>query len=525
MLTLDELMLIKQRDGEEGMRLVQCHGCFDIVHPGHIRHLQFAASQGDRLLVSITADAFVNKGPNQPMFSDDLRAENLAALEFVDWVYIHHEPTAVSLLDQVKPDIYIKGAEYAQNDDPRFAKEREIVESHGGRVVFSSGEVVYSSTSIIESIQRTSRTDPNVSELAGLAQEYDLSTSSMQRVIKNASGKRLLVLGETILDTYTHCQWPEVAEEHPMLSLRPVTSEHFDGGGAIVAKHLAALGTRPILCTPVPVQFDADSFYKRMEQSGVEVMPILVDGEMPQKQRFLVGRDKVMKLDSVSRIVLNQDHRSELLEQVGAIQQIDGVVLTDFGLGMFSGGFAVELCESLRDRVDLIAGDVSGIRTDLLAMRGADVLCPSEAELRHAMNDQSSPVNELAIQLLELTQSQVAVVTRGQRGLTIITRGQGPMSLPALSQDPIDVLGSGDALLASLVVSMLGGGGLVQGGYIGSVAAAIAGSVMGNVPIGLDDLIAHSQRLAVEYAHSLSRSDPGATPLATPHTEAEQIIT
>jgi len=509
-LSYDELMRVRSELAASGHSLVQCHGCFDIVHPGHIRHLRFAASQGDRLIVSITADEFVNKGPDRPMFTHDLRAENLAALEFVDWVYIHHNATAVDLLKDVRPDIYIKGAEYAQKKDPRFADEREIVESYNGRVVFSSSDVVYSSTAIVESIQSTSRPNPDIAGIAQIAQELDLSTGQIDRTLNAAAGKRVLVIGETILDSYTHCQWPEIADEHPMLSLRPISTDHYDGGAAIVALHLAGLGVRPILCTPIPKQFDAEGFVSRMERAGIDVLPIEVDGSMPEKKRFIVGRDKVMKLDCTEQFEITTAQREKLIGQVQAIADFDGVILTDFGLGFLSNGISQELIDVLRDRVELIAGDVSGIRSNLLSMRGVDVLCPSESELRHAMNDYISPVRELAENLLAVMGVRAVVVTLGHNGVAIVTDDTKYLSLPALSQDPIDVLGCGDALLASLSVGLLGGGGFIESAYIGSLAAAVAGSMMGNLAVGRAEIISKSQSLGAQYAHSLSQCDANA---------------
>ncbi len=517
--TLDQLIRIRRGLRDDGVRVVQCHGCFDIVHPGHIRHLQFAAAQGDRLIVSVTADAYVNKGPDQPMFTHDLRAENLAALAFVDWVYIHHEPTAVSLLGEIKPEIYIKGAEYASKNDPRFADERAIVESNNGRVVFSSGDVVFSSTAIVESIQKTSRADPDVAQLTKLAQQYDFSTSCIGRIFDQAKGKRVVVVGETILDTYNHCQWPEIAEEHPMLSLRPVSSEQFDGGAAIVAQHLAALGLRPVLCTPISNGFDACPLMDRMDGLGVEMLPIEVDAPMPEKQRFLVGRDKVMKLDCTHQFELDAEQRSRVVEQVCAIADLDGLVLTDFGLGLFADDWAGVLCDSVRDRVALIAGDVSGVRSGLLSMKHGDVLCPSEAELRQAMNDHHSTIVELAHRLLYETKSRAILVTLGRDGLAIVTGEDQVVRLPALSHDPVDVLGCGDALLASMCASMLGGAELVQSAYVGSVAAAVAGAVVGNVPVGAAQVIARGQSLGAQFAHCVSQIGHKSTP-----TQAEQRI-
>lgn len=496
-----QLLEIRSELKNQGESLVQCHGCFDIVHPGHIRHLQFAASQGDRLIVSITADAFVNKGPGRPMFTHQLRAENLAALEFVDWVYIHHAPTAVDLLEMTKPDIYIKGAEYAQANDPRFIDEREIVENNNGRVVFSSGDVVFSSTSIVESIQKSSRPDPDMSALTLLLQKHDLSTSNLHRLLKNAAGSKVLVVGETILDTYTHCRWPEIADEHPILSLRPYQSQQYDGGAAVVAKHLSELGACPVLCTPVPTDFDAQPFIDRMNACGVEVIPIEVDGQMPEKKRYLVGRDKVMKLDCTMQMELTDRQQSMVMSKIETqSSDLDAAILVDFGLGFFDRGLSTQVAQTLRDRVQFMAGDVSGVRSCLESIAGADVLCPSESELRRTMNDQDSPVEEVASRLIVRANAQAVVVTRGSNGLVVITRQGQVWSLPALSYDPIDVLGCGDALLASMTMGMLGGAGVVESAYIGSLAASVAGSMIGNEPVGFAQVMSRSQALGAQLA-------------------------
>src|SRR5919206_180539 len=94
-LTLDALLALRAEARDAGRTVVHCHGCFDIVHPGHIQHLQFAKSLGDVLVVSVSADTHVNKGVNRPLIPDELRAASLAALECVEWVYVNPDPTAV----------------------------------------------------------------------------------------------------------------------------------------------------------------------------------------------------------------------------------------------------------------------------------------------------------------------------------------------------------------------------------------------------------------------------------------------
>src|SRR6476661_8017543 len=122
---LDQLLALRRAAATEGKTVVHCHGCFDIVHPGHIHHLQYARSLGDLLIVSVSADTHVNKGVNRPLIPDDLRAASLAALECVDAVYLNPDPTAAELLEQLKPDVYVKGREYERSSDPRFLRERD----------------------------------------------------------------------------------------------------------------------------------------------------------------------------------------------------------------------------------------------------------------------------------------------------------------------------------------------------------------------------------------------------------------
>jgi rfaE bifunctional protein nucleotidyltransferase chain/domain len=93
----------------EGKCIVQCHGVFDLVHPGHIRLLEAAKQEGDVLVVTVTPDKYVNKGPGRPVFNQRLRAETLAALQCVDFVAINEWPTAIETIRLLKPDVYVKG--------------------------------------------------------------------------------------------------------------------------------------------------------------------------------------------------------------------------------------------------------------------------------------------------------------------------------------------------------------------------------------------------------------------------------
>ena len=115
--TIEQLGEIARAAQSQGRTVALCHGVFDLVHLGHIRHIQAARNEGDVVMVTVTADRYVNKGPGRPIFPENMRAEMLASLANVDWVGINHTSSAEPILDTVRPDIYVKGSDYENPDD------------------------------------------------------------------------------------------------------------------------------------------------------------------------------------------------------------------------------------------------------------------------------------------------------------------------------------------------------------------------------------------------------------------------
>ena len=147
---VDKLAKIVADLKAKGKKVAHCHGCFDLMHPGHIKYFQAAKSMGDALLVTVTPDIYVDKGPGRPVFNQQLRAESIAALECVDYVAINKWPTAEELLRLVKPDIYVKGQEFEKLEDKtgKIQKEYEIAKEIGTEVRFTH-EIVFSSTKLL----------------------------------------------------------------------------------------------------------------------------------------------------------------------------------------------------------------------------------------------------------------------------------------------------------------------------------------------------------------------------------------
>lgn len=496
-LCLSQLLEFRQNLRRGGQTVVHCHGCFDIVHPGHIQHLEFARTLGDRLVVSISADTHVNKGVDRPLIPDGLRAASVAALQCVDAVYINTHPTAVELLNALQPDIYVKGREYEKTRDPRFLAERDAVATHGGRVVFSSGEIVYSSTALINSMNRRAFDHDRISRFTD---QYGLTIPHLHQLIQRARNLRVLVIGDYLLDRYHFCTAAGVAGEAPMMSLRSLQQQDFDGGAAVVALHLAGLGAQPILFTSLTDDTAGAQTELRLRSAGVDVQAIRQRRQPVTKNRYLVDQQKLLKVDEGAESPLDSRAEEILADKIlQAAHGASAVIFTDFGYGTLTAGLLERILPPLRSIVPILTADISGSRSNLLQFKGVDLLCPTEREVRQTLNNFTSGLGAVVWDLLHQTSAKQALITLGKQGLLtfdcppeLVSAGQRLRSeyLPALTGHAIDPLGCGDALLATAGLCLAAGGSLYAAALLGSLAGAIEAEQVGNTPITADQLLA-----------------------------------
>jgi len=494
------MQLLQLRDAarKAGRSVVHCHGCFDVVHPGHIHHLQHARGLGEILIVSVSADSHVNKGADRPLIPDDLRASTLAALECVDHVYLNPDPTAAELLEKLKPDIYIKGREYETNFDPRFLAEREAVERHGGRVVFSSGEVIYSSSALIAQMRLSDQMQAE--KLHRFCGRFDLSSANLQNLLQRFRGQRVVVIGDYILDRYHFCAAQGIAGEGPMMALRAVEQRDFDGGAAVVAKHLASLGAAATLVTANADDEPSRAAELRLRSAGIELRTLRNRRQTVAKHRYLADDAKLFKIDEGDVSPIDSHQEAALATTIlEAAHDAAAVIFVDFGYGLITGGLLDRIMNPLRSRVGLITADVSGRQSNLLRFRDVDLLCPTEREARETLHDFSSGLGAVVANLLNATSARQAIITLGKQGLVTFDWPAGTAEasghrlrseyIPALARHTLDPLGCGDALLAVATLALAAGASLQAAAFLGSLAAAIEVQQIGNVPVAADQLI------------------------------------
>lgn len=451
---------------------MQCHGCFDIVHPGHVRHLRWARAQGDALLVTITADRGISKGAGRPLIPHDLRAENLASLDMVDAVHVVDDPTAEGILAAIEPDIYVKGREYESNNDPRFAAERSAVEAAGGRVVFSSGDIVFSSTALIAALEggRDTGVEASAGALAQILRQPGVGTARLGEVLDATRGRRVLVVGESIQEVYRVCQAPQVAAREPVMTLRPAGERRFDTGAAGVAAHLAAMGLSPTLLTMPPAGPAGEGFAARLGDAGVALWALPPTPESLVVEHFVAGAQRLMTVDHARPIAADARLRESITSAVGELApRVDAVCVADQGLGLLAGPVSRTIGELLRERSCILTASAQARGASPLAIRHADLLCVAEPDLRRAVANPAGSLTSSAWSAMDAAQARTAIVGLGAEGLLAFDRlaeavdtGDGwptrvrAQPVPSLAPLPLDSCGADAAVLAAATAGLVG---------------------------------------------------------------------
>jgi rfaE bifunctional protein kinase chain/domain/rfaE bifunctional protein nucleotidyltransferase chain/domain len=486
-------------------KVIMCHGVFDIVHPGHVRHLIYAKSKGDILVVSVTSDEHITKANVRPYVPEELRAINLAAFEMVDYVVIDRDPTPINTLRQIQPDYYAKGYEYmAAGIHPKTQEELDVLESYGGEIIFTPGDVVYSSSHLIEI------SPPNIAgdKLMVLMRGESLTFDDLRNAVAKLCDIRVHVVGDTIVDSYTQCSMIGGMNKTPTLSVRFEDRQDFTGGAAVVAKHLRAAGGNVTFSTVMGDDSLRDQVVKDLEAQGIRCLPI-IDPTRPttNKNAIVVGGYRLLKIDTLDNRSISERILGQLVTQVAATPS-DAVVFSDFRHGIFNRHTIPALTASIPGSVFRVAdSQVASRWGNILDFEGFDLITPNEREARFAVGDQDSVVRPLGVELFRRAKCTTLMLKLGDRGMITfrdrpVTDARSFFTIDSLAERAVDPVGAGDALLAYATLAMVATGNDVIASILGAFAAAIECDVDGNVPIRQQDLLAKIDRVErqIRYA-------------------------
>lgn len=480
---IDEIKKLKQ----SGKKIVLCHGVFDLVHPGHIIHFEEAKKMGDILVVSITAAAYVRKGPGRPYFDDEMRLKFLSAIECIDYVMLSEGYTVDDIIEAVEPDLYVKGEEYAKAEDDitgKIQEEVELVRSHGGDIAYTTGRV-FSSTKLINHAL-PALTEEVKEFVAGFGQRHSLrDIKSLAESMKNI---KVLVVGDTIIDEYIYCNVQGLMTKDRGYSARYQYAEQYLGGTLAVARHLASFSDNVTLMSVVGREEAVHSRILGELSNKMRVDMVYSDVfETIVKSRYVTlneKREEVDKIFAVNNLPTPMCIDSQTLDVFkarlkGQVAQYDVVVLCDFGHGLIDQ----EVMDIIQENAKFLAlncqTNSSNYGKNLITKyRRADVFALDQKELGLAFSEYRQSEEEQLRKLSEHFHSP-GWLTQGSQGATSVDN-QKLEACPAFTLKVKDTIGAGDAFFALASLAVAAGASMEVGAFMGNIAGALAANIVGN---------------------------------------------
>lgn len=480
---LDELLEILDslRDDK---KIVLCHGVFDLLHIGHIRHFEQARQMGDILVVTLTPDRYVNKGPQRPAFTERLRAESIAALSCVDYVAINTWPTAVDTIRLLKPHVYAKGSEYA---DPtldvtgKIVDEKETVESVGGELAFTY-DVVFSSSHLINRYLR-----PFSDEVAEYLSEFS-KRSTVDEVVRYLRGARSLkvaVVGEAIIDEYHYCTAMEKSAKEPILAARYVSAETFAGGVLAVANHIAGFCDEVTVVTTLGEDRSREEFIRENLSPNVDPRFIYKKNSPTiVKRRYIEAYllQKLFEMYEINDEELPEDQDAALCSELSnVVRDHDVIIVVDYGHGMLTRNAINLLCE----QAPFLAVNTQ----DNAANRGfntisryprADHVCLAAREIALEERDRRGDVEGMMLKVAQKVRYGHMIVTLGKEGSICYNEREGFIRVPAFTDHVVDRIGAGDAVISITSLCLAQNAPIEITGFVGNAVGAQAVGIIGN---------------------------------------------
>ena len=457
-------------------KVVLCHGTFDLLHTGHIKHIQNAKAQGDILFVSITADKFVLKGPGRPVFNEQLRADNIAALESVDYVFINNSQTALLSIKTIKPTYYAKGSDYKNISDDvtgNIQKEINAVKLNGGKIYFTN-EITFSSSALINDY--FSSFNDEVKDFLNYFKNKN-SEKDLFKKIDSFRDKKVIIIGDAIVDEYNYVEPLGQTGKGNILSVNHLYTEKYAGGSIAVANHLANFAKNVELVCGIGANDDLGNFLKKSALKNVNLNFFKTSEYTLVKKRYIdQDLNKYFEVYSSGPSYIEEKIESKVIAFLKEnLHKYDLVIVPDFGNGFITNAMAKVIQESpgfVAINTQINSGN-RGYHV-IGKYEKANYISINEPEARLATHNKVEPIESIANTIrTKITKSDYISVTLGKNGLFSLGTSKDSIRVPALSLGVVDRVGAGDAFLALSSISLASGLTIEESSFIGSIAAAI----------------------------------------------------
>jgi len=500
MKTLNALAKITADLKQKGKRIVHCHGVFDLIHLGHIRHFNLAKKEGDVLVVTLTTDRHVKRGPGRPIFNEHLRAETLASLAITDYVCIIDSPTATECIRTLKPDIYAKGKDYKEKEKDvtgKIYEEEEAVNSVGGRLAFTD-DITFSSSSLIN--EHLDVYPPRtIKYLRAIAKRYSIDLITER--LHSLKDLKVLVIGDAIIDQYHYCTPMGKSSKEHLVVNKYVSEESFAGGSLATANNVANVCGKVDLLTALGEKNNFEDFVKsRLSPNITPHFFYRPDISTIIKRRFVSdqARRKLFEICYMKDDYISNEEEAKIAQHLEkTIKSYDLVIASDFGHGLLTKRIRKLICSKARYLALNVQTNSANIGFNLVTKYPrADCVCVDEMELRFATHDKFSDLRTHAKKIYQDLRCKHIIATRGAQGSLCYSRPGGFHETPAFSYSIVDAIGAGDAFFAFVAPCFAKGMPQDLVSFIGNAVGSLAVQIVCNrEPVKLVDLVKFITRL------------------------------
>ena len=473
----------------KGKKIVCCHGVFDLLHIGHLKHFKSAKKYGDILIVSVTPDKFIQKGFGRPYFKSEQRMESLASIEVIDFVVLNKSANAIDIINKIKPNYYVKGLDYKNFKDDitgQIKKERLAVKKNGGKLVFTEDHT-YSSSSILNQFADTY----NLSQKKFIHKiKTKINLNNFNKQINKLQDLKVLVIGEAIIDKYVFCETLGKSGKEPHLVLRNLREEVYLGGALSIARNVSDFCKKITILSMLGQEKEYEKYIKKILTKKIKSQFLYkLNSPTIVKKRYLehITNNKVLGIYTLNDELLNKKDESIFEKMIlKEIKEHDVVIVSDYGHGLITKKLAKLLCKNSKFLALNAQANASNTGYhSIQKYKGVDCVVINETELRQELRDKNEKLDILTKKLTKMIGINNLVITMGSNGAILYSsKDKKYFYCPAFASKVVDKIGAGDSMLSIMSILIKSKFKNIISIFLGSLAGAISVEEMSNkVPI------------------------------------------
>ncbi len=483
-LLIDRLVGKVEELQQSGTVVVHSHGIFDLIHPGIIQHLISAKNQGDILIVTVIKDKDVRRGPGRPIFPENMRLDNVASLELVDFVCLVDDETPFECVRRINPDVFAKGQAYQERDRNIHEKifEEEKGFYFGKSRIYETDGFHFSSSHIINNFLEI-YPEETKDFLKQFSNKY-----SFNDIVKNLNSLKdmnVLLIGDGIIDEYHYCDSLSKSAKAHLVVSKYINHEVFAGGAFAIANHIAGLCNDVHLVTLLGKETSMEDFILRNLKPNINTKFFYRDdGPTIVKKRYINQylNQKLFEINYLNGDYICDDCELSVIDYIKPIiSKYDLVLISDFGHGFITDKI-IKVIMALPEKVAVnTQTNAANAGYNLITKyHNPSYVCLDESELRLAAQERFSDITDIAGKISQDLNTDYFITTLGKKGSIGITRNNEINRTPIFSSKVIDTVGTGDAFFAFTAPCAVRGMPLDMISFIGNAVGALAVQIVGN---------------------------------------------